>query len=85
MEKKSVEYLRSNFVRGISTNHVQNGKSTAGMLSQPRVESKHVVLENDNTVALGNHAVHRLGGQDAVARHLGGRWAGVNEIYAKEQ
>lgn len=75
--KERTEHLRSDFVGGVSAYHVQNGKLTARMLAQPRVQPKDIIFEYDNAVAIGNHAVHRLRRQNGITRHVGGGRAGL--------
>lgn len=54
--EKIKEYLRCDFIRRVSAHHVLNNQRAAGMFVEPAVESQDIVFENDNCVAVGNHA-----------------------------
>jgi len=49
-------YLRRDFIGRVSAHHVLNNQRAAGMLVEPAVESQDIVFEDDNCVAVGNHA-----------------------------
>lgn len=40
------------------------------MIRHPRVQAQNIVLEDDNDVAVGNHGINLLLGQDAIAVHF---------------
>lgn len=66
---KHGEYLRCNLISRVSAHHVLNNQRAAGMLVEPSVESQDVVLENDNRVAVGNHAFDNTLREDLIAVH----------------
>lgn len=68
-EKKKGKYLRCDFVGRVSAHHVLNNQGASRMLVHPSVESQDIVLENDNGVAVGNHALDNPLREDPVTVH----------------
>jgi hypothetical protein len=60
-------HLRYYFIGRVLANHVQDGQTATGVPLEPCVQLEDVFVEDDDCLAVEDHALNLLSGHDSIA------------------